>query len=114
MHALEIQLKATTGLPAPTNNVYRYPLESKNYRSLTSDSQTPRILVVLDLPKSEQDWLKISTESLILRRCAYWVNLHGEPPSPNVTTVTVSIPVINQLDVDALESLMEQSKRGEI
>jgi len=67
MPALEVQLKATTGLPVPSNDVYRYALESKNYRNLISDSQTPRILVVLDLPTSEQDWLTISTEALTLK-----------------------------------------------
>lgn len=114
MPALEVQLKATTGLPVPSNDVYRYALERKNYRNLISDSQTPRILVVLDLPTSQQDWLTISAEALTLKRCAYWLHLHGHPPSTNVATVTVSIPVDNQFDVAALEGLMEQSQRGEI
>lgn len=114
MHALEVQLKATTGLPSPANSEYRYPLESKNYRSLIEDSQTPQILVVLDLPKIEEDWMTISTKALVLRKCAYWVNLKGHPASTNTETVTISIPTANLLDVAALQNLMDRSRKGTI
>ena len=114
MHALEVQLKATTGLSNPVDSVYRYPLDSKNYLTLIEDSQTPQILVVLDLPKNEEKWMTISKKSLILKRCAYWVSLKGHPERSNSATVTISIPTTNQLDVASLQELMELSRRGAI
>ena len=114
MHAIDVQLKATTTLPAPINNISRYPLNSRNYRTLIADSQTPQLLIVLDLPTNEEDWMTISNESLILRRCAYWVNLKGYPERTNLTTVTIDIPIDQRLDIVSLNDLMERSRKGEI
>ena len=85
------------------------------------ETQTPRLLVLLELPTDETRWVTVTGEELILRRRAYWLSLQGlqglqgEADDPvGRQTVTVRIPADNVLDVDALTTLMEQSRRGDI
>ena len=38
-------------------------------------TQTPRLLVVLELPADESQWMTVTREELVLRRRAYWLSL---------------------------------------
>ena len=87
----------------------------KNYRDLSNETQTPRILVVLELPEDESRWMTVTSAELVLRRRAYWLSLQQEHDEiVDQTTVTVRIPERNVLDVETLQGLMEQSRTGEI
>jgi len=110
---LDLQLKASIRLSAVNGN-FAYPLKLKNYNDLRIPTQTPRLLVVLDLPKKRDQWLAVNVKQLVLRRAAYWVSLFGMPETTNETSVTVQIPATNILDVPALVRLMEQSRTGTI
>lgn len=112
--ALDLQLKATINLGAPRDGAFHFPLRSQNHNLLCIPAQTPRLLVVLDLPRDEGQWMTVTREELTLRRCAYWANLYGRDETPNVESVTVPIPERNLFDVPALQSLMEQSRSGRI
>lgn len=76
---IKIQLKATRLTPKITNNHFSYILKGINqYNDLRCEAKAvPRLLVVMFLPDSPDEWLKISSEELILRKCAYWVSLRG-------------------------------------
>ena len=79
------------------------------------ETQTPRLLVLLELPKDESRWMTVTPEELILRRRAYWLSLQkGLQGRTHQHTVTVYVPEANVFNVQALKSLMEQSRRGEI
>jgi Domain of unknown function (DUF4365) len=110
---LDIQLKATTKLKKTSSN-YSFPLKKKNYDDLRVETQTPRILVILDLPIEHEKWLQIGDDKLTISRYAYWVSLSGKPDSDNETSVTISIPVSNRFDVESLKRLMEQSRKGSV
>jgi hypothetical protein len=69
---------------------------------------------VLDLPKNQGDWLQITPDSLILRRCAYWAGPGGWSETGNKESVTILIQSQNRFDVDSLKALMEQARRGAI
>lgn len=112
--ALELQLKATSHLGEPRDGHFRFPLKLRNYDLLRNKTQTPRLLVVLDLPKDESLWMTITADELILRRRAYWLNLKGAEETSNKTTVTVRIPERNVFAVDSLRNLMEFSRQGRI
>ena len=112
--AIDLQLKATVNLNRPTGGYYRFPLNVRNYNLLRIPTYTPRLLVVLDLPKVEDRWITITSDELILRRSAYWLNLNGREETDNQASVTVMIPENNLFDLDGLRSLMEQSRRGDI
>ena len=112
---LDLQLKATTQFSEPRDGFLRFQLSIKNYRDLRDETQTPRLLVVLELPKDESQWMTVTDEELMLRRRAYWLNLqknHGEVD--NQSAVTVRIPEQNVLDVETMQDLMEKSSTGEI
>lgn len=87
--ALDLQLKATINLSEPHEGCFHFPLKRRNYDLLRQPTQTPRLLVVLDLPRDEHRWMTITADELILRRSAYWLNLRGarnrtiDRPSPS-------------------------------
>lgn len=112
--ALDLQLKATFNLEPRGDGHLRYRLKIRNYNSLRIDTQTPRLLMVLDLPKDEERWMTVTTDELVLRHRAYWLSLRGCAETANETSVTVDIPEGNLFDVESLRSLMERSRKGEI
>ena len=69
--ALDLQLKATINLRASPDGHYRFPLNRRNYDLLRVETQTPRLLVVLHLPRNEERWVTITAEELVMRRRAY-------------------------------------------
>ncbi len=112
--ALDLQLKATVNLGAPDDGYFHFPLKRRNYDLLRIETQTPRLLVVLDLPRDKERWVTITEDELVLRRRAYWLNLKGFEETDNRSSVTVRIPRSNLFDVENLHALMEQSREGRI
>ena len=112
--ALELQLKATINLGAADDGFYHFPLAIRNYDLLRIETQTPRLLVVLDLPREQEQWMIVNAEELVLRRRAYWLNLRGGEKVANQMSVTVKIPASNVFNVENLRRLMEQSRAGRI
>ena len=113
--ALELQLKATINLGEPgTDGCFRFQLKIRNYNLLRIPTQTPRLLVVLDLPKEPDQWMTLTADELVLRRRSYWLNLQGCEETTNSSYVTVRIPATNVFDVGRLRDLMDQSRNGRI
>ena len=112
--ALDLQLKATINLIRKGDGYVRFQLKRKNYDDLCEDTQTPRLLVVLDLPKDEHRWMTITADKLVLRHRAYWLNLKEKGKTTNQASVTVRIPEQNIFNVESLRRLMEQSRQGRI
>ena len=107
-----IQLKATENLTKVQNGTFRFVLKRRNYDLLKEYTRSPRILVVLDLPKDASRWINVTEEELILRRAAYWLNLKGYADTKNTTSVTVYIPIKNLFNVENLQNMMEQARKG--
>ena len=113
--ALDLQLKATDALGEAQAGFLPFRLTIKNYDDLRVETQTPRLLVVLELPKDESRWMTVTTEELILQRRAYWLSLQqGHDEIVEQQTVTVRIPEDNVFDVEALRALIKRSRKGEI
>ena len=113
MHpSLDLQLKATARLNRAGDGDFRYPLRRRNYDLLQAPALVPRLLVVLDLPQDESQWLTVSVDALVIRRCAYWANLCGLPETDNEESVTVTIKQRNRFDVENLRDLMNQARGG--
>lgn len=112
--ALDLQLKATINLSKLHEGRFHFPLKRRNYDLLRQPTQTPRLLVVLDLPRDEHRWMTITADELILRRSAYWLNLKGAEELDNRSSVTVRIPTGNLFTVEGLRALMDQSRGGTI
>jgi hypothetical protein len=96
------------------NGRISYSLELPQYNKLRKTHRAaPLILVILRLPLDPAQWLTHTPESLIARRCAFWVSLRGAPDSTNETAQTVYIPTTNVLSVDGLTALMTKVSRRE-
>lgn len=85
--ALELQLKATTNLGDNGDNV-RFRLRRRNYDLLRLEAQTPRLLVVLELPNDPDQWMDITADELVIRHRTYWLSLLGRDETDNETSVT--------------------------
>lgn len=108
---IDIQVKATVNL-CKSGDFFTYPLKKRNYELLTIQTQTPRILVILHLPKERDDWVKMDVEALVLKNCAYWVCLTGMPESTNTSSVTINVSELNHFNKTSLINLMEKSRTG--
>jgi hypothetical protein len=107
---LELQMKATTNLAALQSppNVFSFQLGRKNYDDLrNSRTMVPRILVVLKLPEEQGDWLLHSEDQLMLRKCAYWVNLKGNA-AISTESKAVHLPMGNVFSPEQVRAIMER------
>lgn len=111
---IKIQLKATEHLVLNASREYSFVLPIKNYNDLRAMTLTPRLLVVLHLPPSRQDWLLHSETDLVLRNCAFWSNLQGKPDVPNTSNITVHLPSSNVFSPNILKQLMVKVSRQEV
>ncbi|MGK5549927.1 DUF4365 domain-containing protein, partial [Streptomyces sp. URMC 127] len=95
--------------PAPT---FAFTLRNDHLAKL---ARTPvavhRILVVMIVPRSRDDWLRAGHDSLHLRHCCYWTNLAGHPVTGRQRT-TVRIPATRVFDDRALCEIMTRVGAG--
>lgn len=113
---LKVQLKATTAAPATVSDCLSYFLNGvSRYNDLRSEAvSTPRILVVLFLPSTnEHDWITHTDEALSLHKCAYWASLRGAPESANASGETIYLPQSQRFDAMGLRHLFAMISRQE-
>ncbi len=111
---LDAQVKSeVSGLP--TKFPWSYALKVGNYEALRHDDYaSPRILIVVGMPKDVDDWLTLSARQLALRHCAYWVSLRGMPATTNARTVSVSLPSNQRFSPAALRRIMMKISKGKL
>lgn len=103
---VDVQLKATSAKPPLHEDRFSFWLKRDAYDKLrTVEAAAPRLLVVLFLPEDPGEWLVLSEDALVAKRCAYWVSLYGAAEGAE-TGCTVYLPRENVLDVERLRRLM--------
>lgn len=106
---VSIQLKSTTEKGVTVVDDYiKYPLEAKTYNDLVSMSRhvIPLILVLFILPENENEWVKLTSNDLVVKKCAYWFTLeNGTEKTTNTHKVTISIPQSNLIDLSFFNNL---------
>lgn len=109
---IDFQAKASHNCVTSSTEM-SYVLSAKNHGDLVDvDVGTSRILIVLALPRDATQWLKTSPDELVMKRCAWWVSLRGQPPTQNDTAQTIKIPIRQTFDVGALTAMMDRVKKG--
>lgn len=113
--SIRVQLKATYQKLTETDTHFKYYYQNAaQYNKMRVDTGRPvRIFVILLLPQDSNQWLTWSTEQLIIKNVAYWVNLYGAP-EPNETGITISIPKANVVNGQSLIDLMQAIAKGDI
>lgn len=109
---LEAQVKCTDADAATPMHVV-YPLKIKNYDELRpTDLLVPRILIIVTVPDELNHWLNHTEQELALRKCGYWMSIHGEPAIQNTATRSVHIPRAQQFTVAELTGIMQRIGNG--
>ncbi|WP_322500618.1 DUF4365 domain-containing protein [Streptomyces rochei] len=129
---IKVQLKATYQLapnpparrppPPSTERGAPPPRHTGRFISFTLDNdhlaklaRTPvsvhKILVVMIVPRSQDQWLRAGHDRLDLRHCCYWTNLAGHPITGRRRT-TVRIPTARIFDDRALCEIMTRVGTG--
>lgn len=112
-YKLDIQIKSTATADV-LDEVIVYDLAVGAYDDLRETMVgTPRILVLLVLPESEEEQLRQAENALCLQRCCYWLSLKGRGEVTNRYTVRVKLPRKNVFSEDELQRIMSRVKRGE-
>lgn len=110
--AIDFQLKSTVTAEIIDEKVV-YDLEIKNYRDLIESSVgRQRILILYVLPEKREEWVTVSKDSTILKKCAYWCSLRGLPDVDNSSRIRIKIPVNQLLTSEELVRIMDLVKEG--
>lgn len=109
---LDLQLKATA--VRPMEDPFPFDLEVKNYDQLRATNlQVPRILVVVVVPPTIDEWVSSTEERLLLRHCGYFKSLRGEPESSNTAKIRVRLDRSACFHVAELRQLMSGIRLGQ-
>ena len=107
--SIDLQLKATSG-DCYVEDMVSFDLPVNNYEDLRDPHCTaPHFLVVLVLDADDGAWLVSDEEALLIRRCAYWLDLRGRPATTNKVTITVKLPRVQRFNVAALQAMMQSA-----
>lgn len=109
--AIDIQVKSVsekyvTGLDDSTCNYIKYNLEVKNYNDLIdrfneAGAIIPLLLIIVILPENKDEWLNLTVDSLILKKCAFWYQSpKGATHATNKSKSVITIPKSNQICLD--------------
>jgi hypothetical protein len=106
---IDIQMKSYRCEETVPGEIIHHDLKRKNYDDLIlTDLFAPRLLILVIVPLEIREWLNLTPDQLVLRHCAYWRSLAGQPPTGNESTVRVFLPRSNLFDVAALGELMRR------
>lgn len=109
---VDVQLKCTSQEHVLKADHLAFRLERAHYDKLRDQKTlTPRILAVMVVPADLDEWLEQSQEHLLVRRCAYWVCLQGDP-EVTTDTVTVKLRRSHILDVGQLLGILQRIGNG--
>jgi hypothetical protein len=106
---LDFQVKCTAQPAGPAHGTFSYRVDQRTYNRLRLDTTYPRYLLVVTVPKSPDNWIRVSHRRLNFRHCGLWTSLHGMPPTTN-STVTVSLDRANVLTPAALQQLVVKAQ----
>ena len=110
---IDLQLKTAIN-PTIINNIIKYPLKVKNYNELIGKRRNPKYLFVMIIPDNKKMWIHKFNNGIFLPCKYYWVNLEKYPPSNNKTSVTVDIPMHQELTCESLMKMLEYAIEGKI
>lgn len=107
--SIDLQLRATSK-DCYQGEWVAFDLPVNNYADLRDPHCTaPHHLVVLVLHPDDAAWLTSDEGALLIRRCAYWLDLRGWPETANKETVTVKLPRSQRFDVAALRAMVQNA-----
>jgi hypothetical protein len=111
---LDFQLKCSWNWAANSTHV-SYQLKTKTYNDLVTrePSGVGAVLILMCLPEPDADeWVSITEESIVLRKCCYFTTVTGVPIPNENSTKLILIPRTNLLNaISLLEALKAERER---
>lgn len=83
-----------------------------HYDKLRARARVPHLLVVLALPDDARDGVRHTVDALLIRKCAYWVNMTGMPEVVGQGSKTVQIPREQVLSPEGLLQILTRVSEG--
>jgi len=108
---LEVQLKATSDYDEESKYVTATMRRDRWDYYRTPDCTINKIVVIMSMPKSQDEWTLAEHAGLSVRYCAYWVNLYRVEDS-TAERPTVKAFKSNIFDDLALCEMMERIGQG--
>lgn len=111
---IDFQLKCSWKWTADATDI-TWSIKTKTYNDLVTRpaEAVPAILILMCLPPNEADWLTLTEESVLLRKCCYFAKLSGPAAETETSTKQIKIPRTSVLNAANLTSLLaaEKSRR---
>ncbi len=110
---IDLQLKATNSVNLVQDDHVGLQISRTQYERLTRRSFAEKVLVVLVLPSNQSEWVTVTPEQLVLRKCAYYVVARHLDPVIEGATKLVKVPFSQAFTPAVLRAMMERVSREE-
>jgi hypothetical protein len=115
-YSIQFELKSSIDFEIRDGKV-KYDLDAGNYNQLVSLTQdpnvAPQILILFCMPEDSEDWMSVTPEELVLRKCCFYNQFNGAREVQNMRTKTIEIPISQQFNMDSLDGFFAKLHRGE-
>jgi len=64
------------------------------------------------MPKQSDEWITVSDEDTVLKRCAWWCSLKGQDDTKNESKKRIGLPASQKLTPGELRRLIRCVKEG--
>jgi hypothetical protein len=108
---VEIQLKATAAFAGKTPKQVSVEMRRDRWDYFRTQDTIKKIVVIMSLPESPEDWVLADHDSFEIFHCAYWVNLASLPDSTAKRPV-VTAPTSQIFDDASLCGIMQRIGQG--
>jgi len=108
--AVDVQLKCTSRDVIKKDGLH-FSLPRHQYDGLRERGIIPKILVALAVDSEFDNWMKLSSEEILLRGSAYWIGMDDQPEISGEST-TLLLPSTNRFDVDQLVDMLHRIDQG--
>jgi len=110
---IDVQLKATAQAGVEHDTFVSWSLDIDHYDALRAEASCPHLLVVLLLPNEVDEAVEHTVDHLLIRRCAFWVNMTGMAAAKaGAGSHTVRLPKSQVFSPDALRGILERVSQG--
>lgn len=101
------QLKASDDCEERKDKIV-YELNAESYNKFAELPGVLAIILLLHLPKIEDEWLEVDRNAMCIRHCCYWYEV-PKVTTDNKYTITIKIPTNQVFDPHTVPWLLEQS-----
>jgi hypothetical protein len=107
---VDFQLKSTS-VPKGRGTDLLFDLDVRTYDLLRGPVRSGLgVLALVVLHEETESWLTMTEASSTLNHCAYYLVLHGMPPTANTSKIRLTVPRANILNQEAMRELMRASR----